>query len=119
MHLKLQIRGKEGNLRSLKLHEGLIDFASNDYLGLARSSEYASRFIKELAEIPLMGSTGSRLLTGNSSYAVCLENKIASFHGYEAGLLFGSGFMANVGLFSAIATEKDTILFESNSHAST
>lgn len=101
-----------GNLRRLHISEGLIDFCSNDYLGLARSSL--------LRECPThgCGSTGSRLLTGNSRLAVALEEEIAAFHGYEAGLLLNCGYMANVGLLSAVATQECTILFDSNIHAS-
>ena len=62
------------------------------------------------------GSTGSRLLTGNSEYAMELEERIAAFHGFEAGLLFNCGYMANLGLLSSL---QSTILFDLQVHAST
>ena len=99
----------------------LIDFSSNDYLGLARSSYLTASVRQELDNFPSPsnGSTGSRLLTGNTIYAQDLENTIASFHGYEAGLLFSCGYMANVGLLSVIAGPEDVIFFDAKVHAST
>lgn len=103
--------------RHLRYVEGLIDFASNDYLGLARSSLLKKKI--EQASMLGYGSTGSRLLTGNHPYAEKLEENIARYHGYEAGLLFNCGYMANLGLISSIANEKDTIFFDTDVHAST
>jgi len=110
------------NLRRLPLRPKLIDFASNDYLGLAHSTSLAQNIHKETQKtcdsLNGYGSTGSRLLTGNSQYSLELENQIASFHGYEAGTLFNCGYMANIGLLTAIATDKDHFIFDSHIHAS-
>lgn len=120
---KLQRRKKLGNLRQLHNTQNLIDFASNDYLGLARSSHLAQSVLegvgKHSSVLNGLGSTGSRLLTGNTIYAQDLERHIALFHGYEAGLLFGCGYMANVGLISAVADSEDIIFFDAAVHAST
>ena len=119
---RLRKRKKLGNLRQLQITAPLIDFSSNDYLGLARSSELAMlRFPRMGMNLHhgLLGSTGSRLLTGNCRYAQDLEEKIAKFHGYEAGVLFNCGYMANVGLLSAIGDEKNVIFFDAAVHAST
>lgn len=94
-------------MRELTLEEGLIDFASNDYLGLARQKIVISA---------RRGSSGSRLITGNSQEAVELEEKIASFHGYEAALLYICGYMANTGLASTL---EGTLLYDTYVHAST
>lgn len=119
---KLIKRERLGNLRQLTVSQNLIDFSSNDYLGLARSPRLADLVARELSQYktPLngFGSTGSRLLTGNSSYAQDLEAKIAAFHGFEAGLIFNCGYMANLGLISTIANEEDSIFFDSRVHAS-
>ncbi len=109
---KLRKREKTGNLRTLKVIDNLIDFSSNDYLGLAQSQ----KFIHECKRI---GSTGSRLLTGNSRYVEALEKKIAKFHGYEAGLIFGCGYMANIGLISALGGAKSVFFHDTKVHAST
>lgn len=120
---KLLKRERKGNLRQLSVSQNLIDFSSNDYLGLARSSNLADSVAQELSQYktPLngLGSTGSRLLTGNTCYAQDLEAKIAAFHGFEAGLLFNCGYMANLGLISTIADKEDSIFFDSKVHAST
>lgn len=120
---KLLKRERLGNLRQLNVSRNLIDFSSNDYLGLARSSNLADLVSQELSKyktfLNALGSTGSRLLTGNTCYAEDLEAKIATFHGYEAGLLFNCGYMANLGLISTIANKEDTIFFDSKVHAST
>lgn len=123
LHNRLSQRTKLGNLRKLQIVTAPIDFSSNDYLGLARSSPLATSVFQEWQRhsnhLNGLGSTGSRLLTGNSLYAQELEKKIAAFHGYEAGLLFSCGYMANVGLISTIASEESMILFDAEIHAST
>lgn len=119
---RLLQRIKQGNLRTLQVVKPIIDFSSNDYLGLARCPQLTTSVFKEwqihLSHLNGLGSTGSRLLTGNSAYAQRLEDNIAHFHGYEAGVLFSCGYMANVGLLSAIANEKSVIFFDAAVHAS-
>jgi 8-amino-7-oxononanoate synthase len=125
MEQQLMLRSKMGNLRSLRHVDNLIDFASNDYLGLARSANFKLAILNEWENIhnqrPFIGngSTGSRLLTGNSIYAEEVENSIARFHGFETALLFNCGYMANVGLLSAVASKQDIILYDTHVHAST
>lgn len=120
---RLLKRIKMGNLRALKTTEPMIDFSSNDYLGLARSPQLATSVFQEwemhLSHLNGLGSTGSRLLTGNSLYAQELEERIAQFHGYEAGLLFSCGYMANVGLLTTITNQESIIFFDAAVHAST
>jgi 8-amino-7-oxononanoate synthase len=122
MQQKLQKRLLEGNLRSLIISTQAIDFASNDYLGLARSPTLFSMVNNEISlnkNKHIFGSTGSRLLTGNTWYAQKVERQIAKFHSYDAALLYNCGYMANLGLISAIAHAKDTIFFDAHIHAST
>lgn len=120
---KLLKRKKLGNLRTLQVIPGRIDFSSNDYLGLARSLDFSKKVNQEILlhtedKSNGIGSTGSRLLTGNSKYAQDLEEAIALFHGYEAGLIFNNGYMANLGLISAIMGSEDHVFFDSNIHTS-
>ncbi len=112
-------RKQIGNFRSLQIKENLIDFASNDYLGLAKSLQLKQAVLSEWESLNYLGSTGSRLLTGNNTYVEELEAKIAAFHGFEAGLIFNCGYMANIGLISCIAKEEDILLFDAHIHAST
>ncbi|MBN8696732.1 MAG: pyridoxal phosphate-dependent aminotransferase family protein [Bacteroidetes bacterium] len=116
----LEKRVSQDALRQLSVKKGLIDFCSNDYLGFARSEELRAMIKHEYDRIAdhHNGSGGSRLLAGNSEYAEVLEQKIATFHGAESGLIFNSGYDANVGLFSAIAQKGDTIIYDELIHAS-
>lgn len=118
LETRLLKRKTSGNFRQLQVLHGLVDFSSNDYLGLARSEDFARAVSLCKGELNSLGSTGSRLLTGNTLYAQMLENTIAAFHGYEAGILFSCGYMANVGLMSTVAGNDDTIFFDSFIHAS-
>ncbi|WP_022823351.1 aminotransferase class I/II-fold pyridoxal phosphate-dependent enzyme [Hymenobacter norwichensis] len=95
---------------------GLVDFSSNDYLGLSRHPAVQAALQQAMAEAA--GSTGSRLLTGNSAAAETLETHLAQFHRAEAALLFNSGYAANMGFFSAVPRRGDTILYDEASHAS-
>jgi 8-amino-7-oxononanoate synthase len=117
---KLDERKEIGIYRSLKQENSLVDFCSNDYLGFAQSPVLKERIKAELDNNPrsLNGSTGSRLLSGNSQYAEDLELEIAGFHGFEAGLLFNSGYDANLGLLSCLAQRGDTIILDELIHAS-
>lgn len=108
---KLQERKEKNALRVLQLNNGLIDFASNDYLGLAKNK------LTAVAE-SMLGSTGSRLLSGNNIIAEETEKIIAAFHQCQAALLFNSGYDANIGLLSSVPQRGDTIIYDYLSHAS-
>ncbi|CAO3648819.1 unnamed protein product [Mucor hiemalis] len=96
-----------------------IDFSSNDFLGLSHSELFRSNYLTELNNMPaILGSTGSRLLDGNSSYCENLEKRIASFHKSPSALIFNSGFDANAGLFSTLPQRGDVILYDELIHAS-
>lgn len=99
--------------------KGLIDFSSNDYLGLARNAELAQKIKEKCTQLTgFNGATGSRLISGNTKFVEHLEVEIAEFHHAEAALIFNSGYNANVGIFSCIATPNDTIFYDELSHAS-
>ena len=116
---KLLKRQKQGNLRELKIPQNLCDFFSNDYLGLAGCGELTAQIQEHFLQIKLItnGSTGSRLLSGNSEYAMNLENDLASRFKTEKSLLFNSGYAANLSLISTIAQKGDTIIYDQHSHA--
>jgi 8-amino-7-oxononanoate synthase len=117
---RLAERSSTGTYRTLKPENTLVDFCSNDYLGFARSSVLKNKIDTELHanNNALNGATGSRLISGNLSYTEELEQKIAAFHHSEAGLLFNSGYDANVGLFSSLPQRGDTIIADELIHAS-
>jgi len=117
---RLEERKQNGLLRKLSQTKDLVDFSSNDYLGLARCKELGQQLQKAVLLYPdaILGSTGSRLLSGNSEFAEKLEQDIAAFHGTEAALLFNSGYAANLALFSSLAQRGDTIIMDELIHAS-
>lgn len=118
LHRQLIKRQKNGNLRTLKLREKLIDFSSNDYLGLSSNEQLLSSTREAYASRGLsIGSTGSRLLTGNSRLHLELESKLAEFFQAPAALLFNSGYAANLALISTVPQRGDTILYDQAIHA--
>ncbi len=117
---KLEERKSAGTYRMLKPESNLIDFCSNDYLGFARSPVLKQWITEEVEtnDPVLNGSTGSRLLSGNLTYTESLEQQIADFHQNEAGLIYNSGYDANLGLFSSLPQRGDTIILDELIHAS-
>jgi len=95
----------------------LIDFCSNDYLSLARSSAL-QEIVKKQYTNQFLGATGSRLLSGHYTLLDTLEKKLAQFHQAEAALVFNSGYNANLGIISAIPRKSDLILYDELIHAS-
>jgi 8-amino-7-oxononanoate synthase len=118
----LESRRKEGLLRQLQVLEGRVDFCSNDYLGLGADPVLAANIARDFEALPLAsrknGSTGSRLISGQSALIEQFENECAAFHGAEACLLFSSGYDANVGLISSLPQEGDVIFCDKLLHAS-
>ncbi len=116
--LEMRLKKRENLLRTLSCEKGGIDFASNDYLGLSRSVELREEIALAFAKCVHLGATGSRLLTGNSEHCEELESELANFFEAESALLFSSGYAANIGVMTALATRDDTILFDKLVHAS-
>lgn len=114
---KLAERANAGNLRQLSLNKASVDFYSNDYLGLATLG-YKTDAYSHSSRYLMSGSTGSRLLSGNSPEAEALEKTIADFHRAQSALLFNSGYDANTGLIPCITDRHTTILCDELCHAS-
>ncbi|WP_080779204.1 aminotransferase class I/II-fold pyridoxal phosphate-dependent enzyme [Chryseobacterium phocaeense] len=116
----LDQRKETGILRTLKPELTGVDFFSNDYLGLARNEEFQFRLLQLVQENPklLTGSSGSRLISGNSNTVTEVENYIAAQHHYSEALLFYSGYNANLALFSALPDRHDVIIVDEKIHRS-
>lgn len=95
----------------------LVSFCSNDYLGLANHPEVIAAF-KRGADLYGVGSGASHLVTGHSKAHHALEVELAEFTGRSKALLFGSGYMANVGVLSTLLDEKDQVFEDKLNHAS-
>ena len=108
---------KRGRLRSLEPRRG-IDFASNDYLGLAQSQALRDAATAALERGVPLGSGGSRLLRGNHTEHEALEAEAANFFRSETALFFGGGFVANTAIFSTLPARGDLIVYDELIHAS-
>lgn len=108
---------RDDNYRELKIDSG-IDFSSNDYLGMSNHPKIKESLIKALNSGIPIGSSGSRLLTGNKKEHQELEEYAAKYFNSEATLFFSSGFLANYAIFTTLPQRKDFIIFDELSHAS-
>jgi 8-amino-7-oxononanoate synthase len=106
-----------GRYRALTPRAG-IDFASNDYLGLASDQRLRDAVAAALARGVAVGSGGSRLLRGNDPEIAALEADAAAMFGSEAALYFATGFAANVALLAALPQPADIIVYDALIHAS-
>jgi 8-amino-7-oxononanoate synthase len=104
--------------RSLRTAEGtLVDFSSNDYLGLARHPGLAEAMAAS-AHARGAGSGASHLITGHGAEHAALEAELAGFTQRERALLFCSGYMANLAVMAAFAARGERLLLDRLSHAS-
>jgi 8-amino-7-oxononanoate synthase len=95
-----------------------VDLCSNDYLGLSTDPRLKQAVLEAVARAEQVGSTGSRLLSGNSREWEEIESEFAAFAGTEAALYFGSGYAANIGLLSSLLKSGDTVFSDALNHAS-
>ena len=100
----------------------LIDFSSNDYLNLSQSSELIEEVTQSVAHLGI-GSTGSRLLSGNHEVFHKLEKQIAKDKKTETALIFNSGYQANITSLSALCDQtvlgnQALVFFDKLNHAS-
>jgi 8-amino-7-oxononanoate synthase len=108
---------RRSRLRTLAPQYG-VDFTSNDYLGLAGSARLAAAVSSAIEQGGAAGAGGSRLLRGNHGVHEVLEAEAAALFGSEKALYFGSGFAANVALFSCLPRRNDLIVYDELIHAS-
>jgi 8-amino-7-oxononanoate synthase len=107
----------EDRLRGLRPRAG-IDFASNDYLALARAPRMKKAVSAALEAGTPIGAGGSRLLRGNCEEHESLEAEAARFFGAETALFFGSGYVANFAVLTTLPQRGDLLVLDSLVHAS-
>lgn len=95
----------------------MLNFSSNDYLGLGVSEPLRRQVAKNFEQYGT-SSSSSRLVAGNLATIAHAEAAYARYFGYEAALFFPSGYQANVGLISALFAKGDVVLFDKHLHAS-
>ena len=115
--LNLAALAARGRLRALTPIAG-VDFASNDYLGLAASGRLAEAARGALDRGVAVGSGASRLLRGNHPEHEALEAEAAAFFGSEAALFFPNGYTANSALIATLPQRGDCIFADELVHAS-
>lgn len=109
--------GLRRELRPRAADSPLLDLAGNDYLGLTRHPEV----VRAGADACLRwgaGSTGSRLVTGSTALHAELEAEIAAFTGFEAALVFASGYAANLAAVTALTGPGTLLVSDAANHAS-
>lgn len=95
----------------------VLNFASNDYLGLANDPRLAAAVIEGVKRFGT-GAGASRLVNGNLEPYANLEAILARFKGKEACLVFGSGYAANLGVITALVSKGDLVILDKLDHAS-
>lgn len=114
---RLAVRGGTQSARVVLDGRGLINFGSNDYLGLA-SDERLIEAARIASEREGWGGGASPLVSGRGESHAELERRLAAFEGVEAVLVFPSGFAANAGVVPALIDEGDAIFGDAKNHAS-
>ncbi|RKE23144.1 8-amino-7-oxononanoate synthase [Streptomyces sp. TLI_171] len=109
--------GLTRRLRSRPAEDPVLDLASNDYLGLTRHPAVTGA-AAEAARRWGGGATGSRLVTGTTELHTELERELAEFCGFEAALVFSSGYAANLAVLTALAGPDTLIVSDAHNHAS-
>jgi 8-amino-7-oxononanoate synthase len=94
----------------------LISFSCNDYLGLSDDPRVIAAGQEALARYGA-GAGASRLVTGNHPVLAALEARLAAHKGKDAALVFGSGYMANLGIVPALAGARDLVLVDALGHS--
>ncbi len=95
----------------------VVNFCSNDYLGLANHPEVIAAFKRGVDQYGV-GSGSAHLICGHSHAHHALEDELAAFTGRERALLFSTGYMANLGAISALVGRGDSVLEDRLNHAS-
>lgn len=116
-----QARTFDVNGYAIKINDSqLINFSSNDYLGLAGNRDLQTQFFEQadMAKNNWMSASSSRPLTGTNSSHTQLESLLANSYGKTKALLFNSGYHANTGILPSITDEQDLILADKFVHAS-
>lgn len=125
----LQQRKQQGLYRSRKILQSpqgreiilndkqVLNFCSNDYLGLANHPDVIHSFTKAAQQFGV-GSGAAHLVNGHTQSHHALEEELAEFTGYPRALLFSTGYMANLGVAQSLYSKDDYIIEDKLNHAS-
>ncbi len=98
--------------------QDMLNFSSNDFLGLATDRAAAAELAR-LGAAQGCGAGASRLVTGTTASILAAEEALAKFFDFESCLILGSGFLANLTLISTLFSVKDTLILDKRAHTST
>ncbi|MDJ0739385.1 MAG: 8-amino-7-oxononanoate synthase [Gammaproteobacteria bacterium] len=126
---QLDKRQADGLYRSRRVTDGpqgpellvdgrrMLTFCSNDYLGLAADARLADAVKRAVVRYGV-GAGAAHLISGHSAAHDALEEELAAFTGRERALLFSTGYMANLGVISALTGRGDSVFGDRRNHAS-
>ncbi|QOY53507.1 aminotransferase class I/II-fold pyridoxal phosphate-dependent enzyme [Candidatus Sulfurimonas baltica] len=116
---ELKALKKSGRYRSREVVDNsILDFASNDYLGLAHNKELHNATCKALSKLPLHSSKASLLVNGYHQIHKDFESALCEANGFEDAVILGSGFNANIALIESLVRRGDTLFMDEKYHAS-
>ncbi|MCD4756970.1 MAG: pyridoxal phosphate-dependent aminotransferase family protein [Arcobacteraceae bacterium] len=110
---------KSNRFRKRKIYNpSLKDMASNDYLGLASNKQTFTKAYKRVSQERSVAPKASLIVNGYSNIHKKFEKKLCKINGFKAGIVVGSGFLANISLIESMARKKDIIFIDEEYHAS-
>jgi len=110
---------KANRFRERKIFDdNLIDFASNDYLGLANDKKQLKKAVKMVSQYDIHAPKASMLVNGYHEIHEGFERTLSFLNGFEKGLVVGSGFLANMALIESLVRKKDKLFIDEEYHAS-
>ncbi len=116
---ELKALKKSGRYRSREVFDSsFLDFASNDYLGLAHNKELHHQTSRVLDKLPLHSSKASLLVNGYHQIHKDFEEALCEANGFEDAVIVGSGFNANIALIESLVRKGDTLFMDERYHAS-
>ena len=116
---ELKALKKSGRYRSREvMDESLLDFASNDYLGLAHNKGLHKEVATVLESLPQHSTKASLLVNGYHQIHKDFEERLCHINGFEDGVILGSGFNANIALIESLVRKNDTLFMDEKYHAS-
>lgn len=113
---RLTVTGRGPEATATRGGRSLVSFSCNDYLGLSHHPRVIAAAQAAVADHGA-GAGGSRLVTGNHAVLAALEARLAAHKGKDAAIVFGSGYLANLGITPALAGKGDLVLLDELSHA--
>ena len=111
------VTARPGATAAMQADAELVSFSCNDYLGLSQHPEVVAASVEATRRFGV-GAGSSRLVNGNHPLYVELERKLAALKGTEDAVVFGSGYLTNVGVIPALVGRSDLIVLDELCHSS-